>query len=371
MTLMNCIERVPGKLAEISERKFDCRFISGDAEKKQSACEPADADEWKASNGEIVIVASGSSYNAAFTAKMFLENTCGFRVTLMYPNIFVNYTPDIRKEAMHLFISQGGQTRLVYEGLLAAKKAGCVTYAMTAKKDCVIAEAADYFVDMGCGEEEYLYRTIGFSATAASVMMLGAHIALKQGRIGEEELAEIKEDLRRAAGNLEKIKQDTLGWYEANRFSLLRRNTMLVSATGDLWPVAQESDIKAMEMVPMMTKSYELEEFIHGPQNAFHDGMLFILYSKEGEDEEKVQKIAAFLKKEIGFRAVIGKTADKEDKRDMALSAESRYFAPLEYITFMQVTAFKMAEARGRDLSRGVNSVIGQYIQKTVEGKNR
>lgn len=37
----------------------------------------------------------------------------------------------------------------------------------------------------------------------------------------------------------------------------------------------------------------------------------------------------------------------------------------------MQVVAFKMADARGRDLSRGVNNVIGQYIQKTVERKNR
>lgn len=352
MTLMDCIERIPEKLAEIAKRGFETGEVNERTE-------------------EFIIVASGSSYNAAFAAKMFLENICGFRVTLMYPNIFVNYGPPVWKEALHLFVSQGGQTKLVYEGVLSARKAGCVTYAMTAKRDCAVANAADYFVDMGCGEEEYLYRTIGFSATAATVMMFGACLAAKQGMIGEEKLTEIKEDLCRAAANLEKVRQQTLNWYEANRFSLLRRDTMLISATGDLWPIAQESDIKAMEMVPMMTKSYELEEFIHGPQNAFHDGMLFILYSKEGEDEEKVKRIAAFLKKEIGFCAVVGKAADREDKMDMPLSAASRYFAPLEYITFMQVTAFKMADARGRDLSKGVNSVITRYIQKTVEEKNR
>ena len=351
MTLMNCIERIPEKLREIAERDTPGSFAEDGGIR------------------EIVIVASGSSYNAAFTAKMFLENVCGFRVTLVYPNIFVHYGAEIRKEALHLFISQGGKTKLVYEGLLLAKKAGCVTYAMTADRECVIADAADHFVDMGCGEEEYLYRTIGFSATAASVMMFGADLAVRQGMIGEEKLAEIKEDLHRAAGNLERIRQETLVWYEENKFSLLRRSTMMISAAGDLWPIAQESDIKAMEMVPMMTKSYELEEFIHGPQNAFHDGMLFVLYSKQGEDEEKVKKIAAFLKQEIGFCAVVGAAADREDKKDLELTVKSRYFAPLEYITFMQVAAYKMADARGRDLSRGVNSVIGQYIQKTVEGK--
>lgn len=354
MTLMDCIERIPEKLEEIAKRDMS-RYPAG--------------SKGQAAFREIIVVASGSSYNAAFTAKMFLENVCGLRVTLVYPNIFVHYGAALRKEALYLFISQGGKTKLVYEGVLLAKEAGCTTYAMTADRECVIAEAADHFVDMGCGEEEYLYRTIGFSATAASVMMFGACLAMEQGMIDGEKLAEIKEDLRRAAGNLEYVKQAALAWYEDNKFSLLRRDMMLISATGDLWPVAQESDIKAMEMVPMMTKSYELEEFIHGPQNAFHDGMLFILYSKQGEDEEKVKKIAAFLKREIGFCAVIGAAADKEDKKDLALSVKSRYFIPLEYITFMQAVAYKMAEARGRDLKRGVNSVIGQYIQKTVERK--
>ncbi len=350
MTLMDCIERIPEKLAEIAERDFE----------KEGRPEGME---------ELVIVASGSSYNAAFTAKLFVEQVCGLRVTLMYPNLYVNYAPCIRKKAITLFISQGGKTRLVYEGLLLAKKAGCYTCAMTAEKDSVIAKAADEFVDMGCGKEEYLYRTIGFSATAASVMMFAACIAVQNKTLTDQEYEELKADLHSAAGNLKEIREKTCFWYEANKFSLLRRNTMLISAAGDLWPIAQESDIKAMEMVPMMTKSYELEEFIHGPQNAFHDGMIFILYSRRGADEEKVKKIASFLKNEIGFCAVVGAVADEEDKRDLKLTEKSRYFTPLEYITFMQVVAYKMAKARGRDLSKGVNSVIGQYIQKTIEGK--
>lgn len=342
---MNCIERIPEKLKKIAEREYE---IAGNLKEME----------------EIVVIASGSSYNGAFTAKLFLENVCGLRVTLVYPNVFLNYRTQISKDAVHLFISQGGQTKLVYEGLLKAKKAGCVTCAMTSKRECVIAEAADYFVDMGCGEEEYLYRTVGFSATAASVMMLGAALSREKGILQEEAYREIREDLCRAAENLESIKNSTLRWYADHRFSLLRRNEMMISAAGDLWPIAQESDIKAMEMVPMMTKSYELEELIHGPQNAFHDGMIFILYSKAGEDEEKVKKIASFLKNEIGFCAVVGEAA--EDQRDLKITTKSRYFTPLEFITFMQVTAYKMAEDRGRDLSKGVHAVIKDYIQKTI-----
>ncbi len=347
MTLMNCIERIPEKLEKISKRDI---VIEDKLERA----------------GELIIIASGSSYNAAFTAKMFLEKVCKIKTTLIYPNIFVNYYTDLRDTAAYLFISQGGQTRLVYEAMLLAQKYGCLTYAMTAEKESIIAQKADCYLDMGCGKEEYLYRTLGFSVTAASIMMLGAAIALKKGTILGEEYKKIKNDLLTAAQNLEKIKLRTLDWYEKNKFSLLRRNTMLFTAAGELWPVAQESDIKAMEMIPAMTKSYELEEFIHGPQNAFHNGMVFVIYSKKGEDEEKVKKIASFLKNEIGFCAVVGAMAEDADERDLRLEIKSEFFAPLEYITFIQVLAYKMADARGRDLEKGVNSVIQKYIQKTI-----
>ncbi len=347
MTLMDCIERIPEKLEEISRRNVQI-------------------DERMECAEELIVIASGSSYNAAFMAKLFLEETCGIRTTLFYPNVFVNYHTDIQKKAAYLFISQGGQTKLVYEAMLLAKKEGCYTYAMTADKNCIIAKNADCWLDMGCGQEEYRFRTLGFSATAASVMMLGATLAWKQRTIDEVAYKKISEDLVTAAKNLEKMKLQTVEWFEKNKFQLLRRNTILFTGAGEMWSVAQESDIKAMEMIPAMTKSYELEEFIHGPQNAFHNGMLFFLFSKSGEDEDKVRKIATFLKQEIGFCAIVGAAADEKDERDVKLDAKSTYFTALEYITFGQVFAYKMAESRGRNLAESVNSVIQNYIQKTI-----
>ena len=118
MTLMDCIERIPEKLEEISRRNVQI-------------------DERMECAEELIVIASGSSYNAAFMAKLFLEETCGIRTTLFYPNVFVNYHTDIQKKAAYLFISQGGQTKLVYEAMLLAKKEGCYTYAMTADKNCI------------------------------------------------------------------------------------------------------------------------------------------------------------------------------------------------------------------------------------------
>lgn len=62
----------------------------------------------------------------------------------------------------------------------------------------------------------------------------------------------------------------------------------------------------------------------------------------------------------------MGAAADEKDERDVKLDAKSTYFTALEYITFGQVFAYKMAESRGRNLAESVNSVIQNYIQKTI-----
>ena len=341
VTLLNCIERIPSLLLDIQENR-DVRFAKLQELNQEKAFK------------KIVFVASGSSYNAAFTAKFFLEEVCGLQVELLYPNIFQKYYPFMDKDALHVFISQGGSTRLVYESCLKAKQAGCTCLSITAELDCPIAKVAHLSIEMGCRKEEYLYRTIGFSTTVATCWMLGTVLSDQK----------FDEDYQKMVAHLPILKEITLAWYQQHRFSLMKRNQAMFTGTHDLWPIAQEADIKMMEMVPMMTKSYELEEFIHGPQNAFEDSTAFYILVKADEDNEKAEAIAKFLKQEIGFCTLVGNVA--LDDNDLTFEAESRYFSALEYITIFQVLAYKLADDHGRDLSRGVNAQIKNYITKTI-----
>lgn len=343
-TVLTCIERIPEKLKELA----DCR----DGRFGTLCGKTADRNIQS-----LVFIASGSSYNAAFAAKGFLEETCGFHTEYYYPNVYIQYGGKLDPRTLYVFISQGGATKMVYLCAQKAKREGALTCAVTADAvNSPIGALCDISISMGCGEEEFMYRTLGYSCTAAAVCFLGLALCKK-----EEEFAE---DLRLAADNLPMIEQAAIQWYESNRFSLLRRNKVMLTGSGVLWAVACEADIKMMEMVPMMTRSYELEEFIHGPQNCFEDDMLFFVLVKQGEDEEKARAIARFLKQEIGFCAMIGDVG--MDERDLTLQPASRYFWFLEYITVFQVLAYRMAVDRGRDLSRGVNGQIKNYVKKVL-----
>lgn len=359
-TVLDCIERIPSCLHEIR---------STYPERAERISEYL-AEKGVKRVGKLVFIASGSSYNSAHTAKLFIKNQCGIEPELKFPNIFLNYEAEAELSehgtagTVYVVISQGGETKLVYRALEKIKAAGKPCIAITADENTSIAKLADCHLNMGCGQEEFLYRTIGFSTSAAVCALLGLAAAVHSGDVTKEAERAYLEDFGRMIENLPAVEQAAEEWYQAHKFSLLRRNKMMMAGTGDLYPIVNEGDIKVMEMVPMMTRSFELEEFIHGPQNSFDDATLFLILHHKGEDDEKAEAIARFIKEQIGFCALVGE--EPLDGRDLKILPASRWFFGLEYVTVFQVLAYRMADDRGRDLHRGVNAVVSKYITKTL-----
>lgn len=349
-TVLDCIERIPRQLRKMfdqSEQRFTNlkEYINGKEIHK------------------IIFIASGSSYNSANTVIAFFEER-GFDARVMYPNIFVNYSGKLYKDALYVVISQGGTTRLVYEALCKIKFAGYKNCAITADMHSPIAQEADLTIDMGCGYEEFMYRTLGYSTTVATCFQLAIALCESNGTITNEEIKGMEEDFQNMINNLSTIKKISLAWYKKHRFSLMHKHHMMFAGTNDLLAISNEADIKIMEMVPLITRSFELEEFIHGPQNAFDSTTAYFIFARKGEDEDKVRAIAKFLKNEIGFCCVVGNLSNQS--RDLFFEIKSKYFSSLEYVTFAQVMAYKLADDHGRDLYKPVNATLKNYISKTL-----
>ena len=350
VTVLDCINRIPSKLIDIKNNRNNMltqlkNYLQEETIRK------------------IIFVASGSSYNAVHTTRSFFEKL-GFEVQYIYPNLFLNYSERLDSEALYVVVSQGGSTKLVFDSLKKIKEGGCKNLSITGDLSSPIANESDISIDMGCGYEEFMYRTLGFSTTVATSFQLAMALASINHLISEQFLEELDQDYFEMISNLEKVRDISFSWYEKHRFTLMKKNIMIFSGTNDLWPISNECDIKFMEMVPMMTRSFELEEFIHGPQNAFNDSMAFFILGKQGEDEEKVKSIAQFLKNEIGFCSVVGNIGT--DDRDLFFNVKSKNFSALEFVTTAQVIAYKLSIDFGRDLSRPVNGQIKNYITKTL-----
>ncbi|MGN1344740.1 MAG: SIS domain-containing protein [Traorella sp.] len=349
MSLLDCIKRIPNCLNHI----LDTYPQLNESIRNYINYKKID---------EIVFIASGSSMNASKVTRYFAENICKLNFRYFYPNEFVNYFNYINKNALYIVVSQGGSTKLVYEALEKIQKYQCLNCSITEKLDSPIAQKADLAIEMGSDHEEYMYRTIGYSTTAITCSL----IEMCLGEINQKlsNTNEIMEDLRKAISNLDVIREKTTSWYYQHKFSLMRRSKVILAGAQCFYETANEADIKLMEMVPLFTRSFELEELIHGPQNAFDDATIYFLLSNHQKDDEKVRKIAQFLKNEIGFCAIVGN--QKLDENDLYFDLQSNYFTYLEEITAFQTIAYYMAIDHGRDLSRGVNTTINNYIKKTL-----
>lgn len=315
----------------------------------------------------IVVVASGSSYNAAFAAKVFSEENLGLKIEIYYPNYFYNHVlpQNINKKNLYVFISQTGKTKTVLETIKVIKKLGGMTLALTESKLAPIAKSANYSFEIGSNNEPYVFRTSGYTLSVVTMLMLLLQIAENNKVISEKEHQNYLIEIDNISKDLPRIIQQAEDWYEDHKKEMSSANAFLFAGGGDLWPTAQEAEMKFMEMVPVITKSYEIEEIIHGPQNSFKKGMVFFLMAEQKEDIEKAERIHDFIYNEITQNIfVISRNIESADFKPLI---NSIHFFSIGYITFLQVLSYLTATDNNRDLSKTMFPQITKYINKTVK----
>lgn len=340
MTLLQCIEDIPKYLQEIKADYSNLKKLA----------------VWQKKYERIIFVGSGTSYNAVNVALDFMQTTCNLTVDLYHPNEFVNHHKHYQP-GLYVFISQGGETKLVYQALEKVKQLGFTTVCLSENINSSIAKASDYVIDLKTGKEPYLFRTIGYSNTVVRCFQMA--IAL-----GNLDYLEFSNDLQLAIDHLQEIRLNTITWYQKHQFEILQKQLSYFVAEDYLCMVADEADIKFMEMLPQVTRSFELEEFIHGPQNAFNHQITYYLLADQAVNDQKISQIAHYLKDKFQGAYVIGDIA--VDENDLTFNYHSTYFKSLEIITAFQTLAYLIATSKGRDLSVSLNKDIQKYINKLL-----
>ncbi len=351
MELKECIDRIPDliekRILDYTEIEKQVIDLMGDRKKKK-----------------IIFVGSGTSLNAASATKYFAENSCGLQVEMIVPNCFLNYNQDLDEEALYVVISQGGATKLVYESLLRIKEKKLINLSITENKNSPVAKESDLALEMGSEHEEFIYRTIGYSTTVVTCCFIEMALSYHNQQLDEEKKKELLVDLKEVCSSLKRIVVQSEQWYLQKKPMLMEKTKCILAGAGYLYETAKEADIKIMEMVPMLTRSFELEELIHGPQNAFDNQTMFFLLLDRQHDFEKVERIKSFINNEIGACVVVGDYAF--DHQDMTFNYRSSHFRMLESITFFQVIAYYLALDHGRDLTQGIYPNLSEYIKKTL-----
>jgi glutamine---fructose-6-phosphate transaminase (isomerizing) len=203
----------------------------------------------------VVLVARGTSDNAALFGRYLLEITTGIPVSLAAPSISTIYKAPIDyREALVVAVSQSGEstdTNLVLE---RAREQGAITVGITNEKSSTLARLAEHTFLVRAGKE----RSVAATKTYTGQVLLMYLIAIGLGgAIRADDLERIPE----FAADALKLEPEIAALSERYRFM---RHAVVVGR-GLNYANAFEFSLKMMETSYVVAERFSSADFLHGP----------------------------------------------------------------------------------------------------------
>lgn len=297
--------------------------------------------EHKDAVSQILFIGSGSSNTSSIAAFQMVEKFSGLSTSTMIPNLFLNKSVYDSK-TLCVFISQTGSSTLTQSAVKRAKENGCLTVAVSEAANTKVAREADLFVNMGCGDEEYGQRTIGFSSTVLTEMVIGLEMGLANGRLSEEEYNAYVKDAYAMATNINYVIAQTEVWYQNVKDIISNGTHFMILGPKSLYGIALEGALKILEVDKRYSAvGYEMDDGLHGPNMGLTKDTKVIVLSDGVSDQVLAQGIAKYVKNEVGNAFIIGRNTI--DETDFALDYKSECFYALEFAPVLQYLSYKLA----------------------------
>lgn len=351
VTILDCIKRTPEKLEAIIGQR-DETFLP--LEKY--------LDGKLAQLDEVIFIGSGTSSTSAMTSRSFVEKVSGLRTRVCVPNDVAGEGRVYNPNGLYVFTSQTGTsivTRQVQKQLLDA---GLLCVSMTEGEYTPLAKDAAVHVDLGCGKEEYGMRTLGYSCTVLTHMLMGLKLGLGRGKISAEEYGAYLELAAKLPESHRKITADAGEWFEKNKRQIMRSQCVLFTGSDTVYGVALEAALKFWEMPQVISIGFELEESLHGPNYGYNSNHCVVALDDGGRDSKKSQALARYVKDVYRNGFIIGPNPVEE--KDLKLDLKSGAFSCIEIAAAVQVMAYLLAEDGGRDTTiPNDHAVMNRYFR--------
>lgn len=322
-------------------------------ERRKDILEPV-VDLFKENHTDsIVTVGSGSSYNAITSSRYFLQKILGIEVKTCFPYSFNHYEQVFSKDSMVIGISQTGSSAGTVDALKKARDEGAHTLALTAYGDAPLTKVADRTLIIACGDEESDFKTKGYTSTILTFLLMALEVGLAEEKLGKEEYDEYIRELLSIAKSYDELIDKAEDWYKANRDELLAIDKTTVVGVGPNYGTALEASIKMIETNYFMSSTYELEEYLHGPNMALEEGSYIFYILGKGQYSSRMEKLYEYTKEFTDYAYIIRNIEDTRDRRAFSFDfTQYEDFSPLQYVVPFQILCYNRAVELNHDLSQ-------------------
>lgn len=245
----------------------------------------------------VLLIARGSSDNAATYARYLLELVIGCPVALAAPSLHTRYGARTRYDGwLAVGFSQSGETPEIVSVLQQVREHGARTVAVTNSTSSSLAAAAHLVVGLGCGPELAVPATKTFTASLAAVMSVAS---------GFGELPWGREDERRTVAAVAAALEDDPEVDEAVE-QVVQASTVAHLGRGLTFSVAQEAALKYRETNGRASDGHSVADFLHGPIAAVDEGTCAVAYAAGGPAAADVRDGVAAVRARGGTAVLLG-----------------------------------------------------------------
>ena len=290
----------------------------------------------------IVLVARGSSDNAALFGRYLLEITTGIPVSLAAPSVHTIYNAKLKlNRALVIGVSQSGEGEDINLVLENARACGACTDGMTNEAASSMTKVVDETLLMHGGRE----RSVAATKTFTGQMLLFYMLAAALAENGKTPAYEAIPDMAASA-----LESQTAITRLVERYVFMEN--CVVVGRGLIYANAYELALKLMETCYVVAERFSSADFLHGPLAIIERHFPVILFAPPGKMLAGVKELLDRLKELRAETLVI--TADEEAARASSRAivmpgAIDEFVSPIPYIIPGQLFAALLAEAKGLD----------------------
>jgi glucosamine--fructose-6-phosphate aminotransferase (isomerizing) len=307
----------------------------------------------------IQVLACGTSYYSAMTAKYWLECIAGIPTNVEIASEYRYRKPAVNPNALVVVVSQSGETADTLAALKYAKELGhkhSLAICNVGTSAMVRETTLSYLTRAGA--EIGVASTKAFTTQLTALFLLTLTLAKLRGRLTEEEERHHLKNLRHLPTALQSVlalEPQIIAWAE----SFARKENALFLGRGLHYPIALEGALKLKEISYIHAEAYPAGELKHGPLALVTEEMPVVTVAPNDTLIEKLKSNMQEVRARGGqlyvFADADSQIAPSEGIHVVRLPEHYGDLSPILHVVPLQMLAYHTALARGTDVDKPRN----------------
>jgi len=317
------------------------------------------ADEVFEEVNSILILAAGTSYYAALTAKYWLESIAKLPTSVEIASEYRYRDSVPNPRQLIVTISQSGETLDTMEALKHAISLGQnLTLSICNVQESAIPRASKLVLYTRAGPEIGVASTKAFTTQLVALFTLAATLAKERGLLTQEQERSHLNALRELAGSVQRalnLEPQIREW--AKRFA--NKHHALFLGRGIHYPIALEGALKLKEISYIHAEAYPAGELKHGPLALVDNDMPVVVIAPNDALLEKVKSNMQEVRARGGELFVFADSdshfLESEGVNVIRTPRHVGVLSPILHTITVQLLAYHVALLKGTDVDKPRN----------------